>query len=261
MPAVRDLALAISGRTLATHLFTLSALAVWELASRHAPVFLLPGPALVAGQLWVVLTTTAGLAQVGASLFHVAMALAGAFLVGTLVALLPHYVVGLRLAIDQRLTPFLNAFPGIGWTLLAILWLGLGLKTVIFAVGIILLPFMIINIREGVRTVDPDLLEMAVSFGANRWREFIRIVLPSLLPFMFAAVRVSFGVAWKVTLTAELFGGTRGLGYTMNIARQELETPQIYAVIVLIIAIVYLANRCLFDPLQRRLQIGSRSPT
>jgi NitT/TauT family transport system permease protein/sulfonate transport system permease protein len=86
------------------------------------------------------------------------------------------------------------------------------------------------------------------------------IVLPSLLPFMFSAVRVSFGVAWKVTLTAELFGGTRGLGYTMNVARQELETPQIYAVIVLIVAIVYLGNRLLFDPLQRRLQLGSRSP-
>jgi NitT/TauT family transport system permease protein len=245
---------------LATHLFTLGALAAWEVASRQVPVFLLPGPVPVAQQLWALLTTTAGLAQVSASLLHVAAALACAFLVGTLVALLPYYVSGLRFAIDRRLTPFLNAFPGIGWTLLAILWLGLGLKTVIFAVGIILVPFMIINIREGVRTVDRDLLEMAASFGADRWREFALIVLPSLLPFMFSAVRVSFGVAWKVTLTAELFGGTRGLGYTMNVARQELETPQIYAVIVLIIAIVYLANRFLFEPLQRRLQVGSRSP-
>src|SRR5262245_58446514 len=259
MPAI-PLGMAPSGRTLATHLFTLGALAAWEIASRHVPVFLLPGPVLVARQLWALLTTAAGLAQVSASLLHVGVALASALLVGTLVALLPHYVVGLRLAIDQRLTPFLNAFPGIGWTLLAILWLGLGLQTVIFAVGIILVPFMIITIREGVRTLDRDLLEMAASFGASRWREFIRIVLPSLLPFMFSAVRVSFGVAWKVTLTAELFGGTRGLGYTMNVARQELETPQIYAVIVLIVAIVYLANRLLFDPLQRQLQLGSRSP-
>ena len=179
---------------------------------------------------------------------------------GTAVALLPYYVSALRLAIDGRLTPFLNSFPGIGWTLLAIIWLGLGLRTVIFAVAIILVPFMIINIREGVRTVDRELIEMATSFGANRWREFVHIVLPSLFPFMFSAIRVSFGVAWKVTLTAELFGGTRGLGYTMNVARQELETPQIYAVIVLIVAIVFLGNRLVFDPLQRRLQVGSRSP-
>ena len=77
---------------------------------------------------------------------------------------------------------------------------------------------------------------------------------------MFSAIRVSFGVAWKVALTAELFGGTRGLGYTMNVARQELETPQIYAVIVLIVVIVFVGNRFVFDPMQRRLQVGSRSP-
>ena len=86
------------------------------------------------------------------------------------------------------------------------------------------------------------------------------IVLPTLFPFMFAAVRVSFGVSWKVALTAELFGGSRGLGYTMNIARQELETSQIYAVIALIVVIVFLSNRLLFDPLQRRLQVSSRKP-
>ena len=243
-----------------THVFTIASLMAWEVASWHFPVYLLPGPYEVGRSLWSLLATPAGLYQAAASVFHVGMALAIAFVAGTALALLPYYVRGLRLAIDGRLTPFLNSFPGIGWTLLAILWLGLGLRTVIFAVAIILVPFMIINIREGVRTVDAELIEMAASFGANRWREFVHIVLPSLFPFMFSAIRVSFGVAWKVALTAELFGGTRGLGYTMNIARQELETPQIYAVIVLIVAIVFLGNRFVFDPMQRRLQVGSRSP-
>ena len=253
MPRVRDLTTPAAGRSLATHLFTLAALAAWEMASRQVPVFLLPGPVPVAQQLWALLTTAAGLAQVSASLLHVAAALACAFLVGTLVALLPYYVRGLRFAIDRRLTPFLNAFPGIGWTLLAILWLGLGLKTVIFAVGIILVPFMIINIREGVRTVDRDLLEMAASFGANRWREFALIVLPSLLPFMFSAVRVSFGVAWKVTLTAELFGGNAGVGYLLNVARQEFDTDTIFAVILFIMLFVAATEVFLFRPLERRL--------
>jgi NitT/TauT family transport system permease protein len=248
-------------RKLAAHVFTLASLVAWEITSWNFPVYLLPGPYEVARSLWSLLTTPAGLLQAAASVFHVGMALFIAFIAGTVVALLPYYVSGLRLAIDGRLTPFLNSFPGIGWTLLAIIWLGLGLSTIVFAVAIILVPFMIINIREGVRTVDQDLIEMAASFGANRWREFVHIVLPSLFPFMFSAIRVSFGVAWKVALTAELFGGTRGLGYTMNIARQELETPQIYAVIVLIVAIVLLGNRFVFDPMQRRLQVGSQSPT
>jgi NitT/TauT family transport system permease protein len=247
-------------KSVATHAFTVAMLMAWEIGSWRFPPYLLPGPYQVGRRLVALLATPAGLWQTAASVFHVGMALAIAFVVGTVVALLPYYIKALRLAIDGRLTPFLNSFPGIGWTLLAILWLGLGLRTVIFAVAIILVPFMIITIREGVRTIDADLIEMAGSFGASRWREFVHIVLPSLFPFMFSAIRVSFGVAWKVALTAELFGGTRGLGYTMNIARQELETPQIYAVIVLIVAIVFLGNRFVFDPMQRYLQVGSRSP-
>ena len=45
--------------------------------------------------------------------------------------------------------------------------------------------------------------------------------------------------SWKVALTAELFGGNAGLGYLVNVARQEFDTPTIFAVIVLIIAFVY----------------------
>ena len=105
--------------------------------------------------------------------FHVGLSMLLAFVAGAAVALTPYYVGWLRPAIDSRLTPFLNSFPGIGWTLLAIIWLGLGLSTVIFAVTVILLPFMIINIREGVRTVDQDLIEMTQSFGSNRRRDFL----------------------------------------------------------------------------------------
>jgi NitT/TauT family transport system permease protein/sulfonate transport system permease protein len=247
-------------KKLATHGFTLAALVVWQITSWHIPDYLLPSPLDVARSLVWLLGTPAGLVQVGASLFHVGLSILIAFVVGTAVALTPYYIDWLRPAVDARLTPFVNSFPGIGWTLLAIIWLGLGVSTVIFAVTIILVPFMIINIREGVRTVDRELIEMVHSFGSNRWRDFIHIVLPTLFPFMFSAVRVSFGVSWKVALTAELFGGSRGLGYTMNIARQELETARIYAVIALIIVVVFLSNRLLFDPLQRRLQAGSRRP-
>jgi NitT/TauT family transport system permease protein/sulfonate transport system permease protein len=247
---------AVSSRSLAAHGFTAAMLVAWQLASLRFPPYLLPGPVEVAKSLAWLLATPAGLAQVAASLFHIAAAMVLAFICGTAIAILPYYVRVLRLAIDGRLTPFLNAFPGIGWTLIAIIWFGLGLSTVIFAVAVILVPFTIVNIREGVRAIDAELIEMAESFSGGRLRRFSLIVLPSLLPFMFAAIRVSFGVSWKVALTAELFGGTRGLGYTMNIARQELETSRIFAVIALIVAITFLGGRLVFDPLQRRLQLS-----
>jgi NitT/TauT family transport system permease protein/sulfonate transport system permease protein len=60
-----------------------------------------------------------------------------------------------------------------------------------------------------------------------------------------------FGVAWKVALTAELFGGSKGLGYLINLARQEYDTELIFTVIIFIILAVYLADRFIFQPIER----------
>lgn len=60
-----------------------------------------------------------------------------------------------------------------------------------------------------------------------------------------------FGVAWKVALTAELFGGDRGLGYLVNLARQEYDTETIFTVIIFIILSVYAADRLIFLRIER----------
>jgi NitT/TauT family transport system permease protein/sulfonate transport system permease protein len=79
------------------------------------------------------------------------------------------------------------------------------------------------------------------------------VVLPSLLPFIFATVRISFGVAWKVALTAELFGGNTGLGYLLNLARQDFDMPLVLGVIIIIVAFVYCSDRFVFAPVQAAL--------
>ena len=144
-------------------------------------------------------------------------------------------------------------FRSIGWTLLAVIWFGINHVTVVFAISMVLTPFAIINLREGLDNLDRELLEMGASFGRLRWRRFRLLILPALYPFIFATLRVSFGVAWKVALTAELFGGSSGLGYLFNLARQDFDTPLLLAVIIIIIAFVYSTDRFVFAPLQTRL--------
>ena len=79
------------------------------------------------------------------------------------------------------------------------------------------------------------------------------MILPLLYPFIFATIRISFGVAWKVALTAELFGGNTGMGYLINLARTDFDMPLIFVVIAIIIAFVYSTDRWIFAPLQARL--------
>lgn len=237
----------------AAHLFTLAFLAIWEAASWALPSFLLPGPAEVAVGLYRFLANPHQLWHLAVSIGHVLGAIALSFVIGALLALIPYYFPVFRFAIHRRLGPFLNAFPGVGWTLLAVMWFGINSGAVVFAISAVLAPFALVNLAAGLSNLDGDLLEMSRSFSRDRLRQFTRVILPLLYPFVFATLRIMFGVAWKVTLTAELFGGNSGLGYLINMARQDFDTTTIFVAIILIVIFVYGVDRLVFAPLQNRL--------
>jgi ABC-type nitrate/sulfonate/bicarbonate transport system permease component len=191
--------------------------------------------------------------QLAISLGHVLTALAFSFVIGGALAFAAHYVGALRLLVDARITPFLNAFSGIGWLFLSILWFGIDSVTVIFVVTMILIPFATINIRTGLNELDADLMELGHSLSRSPIKRLSKLLVPILVPYFFATLRTGFGVAWKVVLTAELFGGNAGVGYLLNVARQEFDTETIFAIIVFILLFVTLAETVLFRPVQRQL--------
>lgn len=238
---------------LAGHIFTGLALAVWAAYGLSVESYLMPGPVSVVVRLGEFFTDIHSAKHVLVTIGHILGAVAVSFVIGSACALLAYYLPVTGLMIHGRLSPFLNSFSGIGWTLLAIVWFGINDITVVFAISMVLVPFAIINMREGLDSLDRELLEMGQSFTRRGWRRFRRIVVPSLYPFIFATLRISFGVAWKVALTAELFGGNAGLGYLLNLARQDFDMPLILGVIVIIIVFVYATDRLVFAPIQTRL--------
>lgn len=242
-----------AARVAAAHLFTISFLLVWEAAARAAPSYLLPGPGETALRLWKFVTSAHDLGHLAASLLHVGVSIVLSFVIGSALAFLAYYVPVFRFAVERRLGPFLNSFSGIGWTLLAVMWFGVNSGAVVFAISAVLTPFALVNMAAGLASLDRETLEMARSFTRRGRPVFALVIVPSLTPFIFATIRIMFGVAWKVTLTAELFGGNRGLGYMINLARQDYDTTTILAAIILIIAFVHGMDRLVFVPIQARL--------
>ncbi len=240
-----------SGPTIAAHLFTVALFAAWWGYSQVVPAYQVPGPGIVLRRMAEFVTSPLLAAQLAISLGHVLAAISIAFGVGAALAFAAHHLPVLRLLIDGRLTPFLNAFSGIGWLFLAILWFGINSTTVIFAVTMVLIPFAIINLRTGLVEMDAELIELGRSLTDRRLRRLVKLGLPMLVPYVFATFRTSFGVSWKVVLTAELFGGNAGIGYLLNAARQEFDTETIFAVILFIVVFVALAELMFFRPVQR----------
>lgn len=237
----------------AAHIFTFACLCLWGIYSSLVEAYVMPGPWSVAVRFTEFFSDANFIGHMFWSFFHILVAITFSFSVGFMLALLPYYIPVARKAVDRRLTPFLNSFSGIGWTLLAVLWFGINDFTVIFAISMVLIPFAIINIREGLRQLDNEILEMGESFTRSGFKNLMLIIVPSLYPYLFATLRISFGVSWKVALTAELFGGDKGLGYLLNLARQDFDTPLILVVILIIIIFVYSTERFIFNPIQNKL--------
>ena len=230
-----------------------SFIGVWHAYSLQVPTYQLPGPGPVASTILEILSDANMSRQILLSLIHISSAMVIAFVIGSFIAILPNLHPVSAHFIDQRLTPFLNSFSGVGWLFIAILWFGINSFTVIFAVTMVLVPFAIINLRTGLSELDIEIIELGNSLTRRKLKNFCKLIIPMLYPYAFATFRISFGVSWKVVLTAELFGGSGGMGYMLNKARQEFETEIIFALITCMIIFVIAAELLVFQQIQKSL--------
>lgn len=228
------------------------ALVGWWASARHLPEFILPGPVPVARRLAELFVTPDFLGDVLTSTWRVLISIALALIIGGGLAFLAHDVPALESVVDRRIKPALNSFPSIGWAILAAIWFEPGSFGVIFVETAILIPFCLINIAEGLRNIDRELMEMGRSFTRRHARVFWRLTLPLLAPYGLSATRIAYGVAWKIALVAELLGATNGLGYLMLRAQTAADSATFLATCFAIVLIFVVGERLVIVPLERR---------
>ena len=226
-------------------------LVVWWVASRHVPDFVLPSPFSVARSLVDLFVTPALLVDTVISTIRVIVAVAASVVIGATLAFIPYRWPVAEAIVHYRITPFLNSFPAVGWAILVMIWFGTTGTAVTIVETAILVPFCLVNISEGLKELDPELLEMAASFTRRRRAVLWKIVVPMLLPYVMSAVRIAFGVGWKIALVAELFGVGSGLGYVMLKAEIVSDAATVYATCFAIVLIFLAGEKLLIDPVSR----------
>jgi NitT/TauT family transport system permease protein len=103
--------------------------------------------------------------------------------------------------------------PGLMWALIAVMLFGINEFSPYFAVTVTIFPMLVINIWAGVKSVDKELIDMSHVFHFTRWMKITQVILPQLVPNIFAATRYGLGLAWKVVVVVEMFGTSNGVGY------------------------------------------------
>ncbi len=241
-------------------LLVVLALFAWWLTSRSFPPEIFPSPVAVFKTLLNMPFEPGFLYNAAMSASRVVLAVVIATVLGTAIALLPRYFPWTRMLIEQVIVIVLNSVPGSIWAILGAVWLGLTYHATLVVQVLIIIPFILVNVSEGVRALSSDELEMGRSFGRRPWAILWRIELPLLRPFIIAGARIAYGVCWKVSLVAELFGADSGLGYLMQHAQDFGEVDEIMAICLVIVLFVALGEWLVWAPIIRRFGVVEMDP-
>jgi ABC-type nitrate/sulfonate/bicarbonate transport system permease component len=231
---------------------------LWSLLASQFPRELLPTPVETIGLAW-------GLVADGTAWIHISttfQSLFWAFLFAMILGGTLGILMGLNSYSQNFFTPYVNiglSIPGLAWAAVAFLVFSYGsiaLGTLRFApvaaATLTVFPYVAINIWKGVENIDHDLLRMANAFSISRRRILWRVVLPNIAPQIFSAVRFGLAIGWKVTIIAELFAGSAGVGYKLEHAYQVYQYEEAWAWAAVFLFIIILIEYGVFKPIERR---------
>ena len=238
------------------HLPTLAVAAVvvagWFLLSWRYGAFVLPSPLSVLHGLVEIVHSGEVWRHTGASLGRIAVGFGGAVLVALGMGLLAFLWRTARAVVHDVLA-VLNSTSVFVWIVISIIWFGLSNWAPIFTTFMITLPVVASNLVEGVENVDRRLLEMGDVYRLSGRQKFASIVVPSIVPYLMAGMKVGFGLALKVSVMAEIFGVTTGIGYVMNYSREILATQMVFVWALVMILVMMATDKLVFDTVTRRL--------
>ena len=128
---------------------------------------------------------------------------------------------------------FAQVIPKIAIAPILVVWFGFGMTPkVILAVLIAFFP-VVVSAVAGLRSVDPELLELSSTMGASRWKTFRKIRFPTSLPHLMSGLKVAVTLAVTGAVVGEFVGADQGLGYVLLLASGNLNAPLLFAVLIL----------------------------
>ncbi len=229
----------------------------WELSARTglADPFFFGQPSAIAWTIWR--WATRGTPQ-GSLWDHVTVTLEEtvmAFIIGVVLGVVAGFALGRSRTLAAVFGPYVrmgNAIPRVILGSIFVIWLGLGMASKV-ALGVTLTFFVVFfNAFQGVREVDPNLVNNARVLGANPRQLSFDVMLPSALGWITSSLHTSFGFALVGAVVGEFIGANRGLGYLVASAQGAFNANGVFAAMV-ILSIVALIADALVTRLERRL--------
>jgi NitT/TauT family transport system permease protein len=244
MSSVANSTLARRGTVLSVALLVVF-LAAWQWGPGllGIPPFIIPPLSMVYHEFLRMLAVSALMTHTGITAAEVIVG----FVLGSLLGAFFGYVLGMSPTAEFALSPYILALqiaPKVAFAPLFILWMGFTVyPKILVAILIVFFPVMV-NVLSAIRTVDPDLINLARAFKATRAQIFWKIEFPASLPPLFAGLRIASTLAVVGVVVGELVGGNMGLGYLLSFGEGQANTAMVFVAILMLTlvgGIAYLA--------------------
>jgi len=226
---------------------------LWGLASLKVGRYLLPAPSSVLFGLVKIIATGIIWKHVFSTLFRVILGFIFAVIVSLILILLAYKWKNAKIIIKD-FNSILNSFSVFVWIVLALIWFGITDVAAIFTTLMITLPILLSNLLEGLEHIDKRFLEVGSIYKFTKFDEFRNIILPSLFPSFIGGMRAGFGLGLKISVVAEMFGVTTGIGYILNYSREILATDMVFVWAIILILIMMLIDKLIFETLTKKVK-------
>ena len=253
---------ALTSPVTARILFPFVVIAVWYLIYYTIDSRIFPTPLRVLEFMWEEITLTSGVryssvadnlyGQFGISILRLTLGFLIAMTVGT--------VLGLAMGLSKSVDAFFHdwvmailAMPALVWALALGIIFGFTNTGPILTVILAGIPFVIVNVREGVRNSPKELIDMARSFEVPQNKITRHVLLPSLMPFFFAALRYAYSIGWKGLVIAEVFASQVGMGWTIKFWYDAHRAHGVIGYALFFIIFAMTLEKVVFDPLAKRV--------
>jgi ABC-type nitrate/sulfonate/bicarbonate transport system permease component len=225
-------------------------LAIWEFVARHKLVnpVLLPTPSTIANTLGSLLVNGEFLYP----LLHTVAVFTAGYGIGCGLGIPIGLCMGCSRAAYGLLEPLVELLRPIPKSALVpalFLFLGIGKVTMVTVVIFGSVFPVLINTLQGVRDIDPVLLDTARTFQCSQRRTVLSVVLPAALPAILTGMKVSLGLGVALVVLAEMLAGENGLGFVILDTQRAFQIRDMYAWVV-ILALFGVGLSLLFDKVE-----------